>query len=79
MSLEQEKATYQDKLQELEQHEGKFVLIHGEEVVDIFDSYSDALRQGYRNFGTDDPFLVKQIRRPETAQSVTRLFDPLAS
>lgn len=76
MSLEKELETYRENLGELEQHEGKFVLIHGDDVVDIFDAYSDALRQGYREFGTDDPFLVKRIQRPETAQSITRMFDP---
>lgn len=79
MSLEQEKQTYKERLGELEQYEGKFVLIHGEDVVDVFDSYSDALRQGYRDFGADEPFLVKRIQRPEAAQSITRLFDPVTS
>lgn len=79
MSLENEKETYREKLPELEQYEGKWVVIHGDTVVDVFDTYSDALRQGYRQFGTEDPFMVKRIERPETAQSITRLMDPVSN
>lgn len=76
MALEQEKETYQKHLPELEQHQGKYVLIHGEEVVDIFESYQDALRQGYRQFGVDEPFLVQLIESAETIHCVTRFVDP---
>ena len=60
MALEKELETYKNKLPELKAHEGKFVLIHGESVVDTFTSYEDALKEGYKTFGLD-PFLVKQI------------------
>lgn len=79
MPLDTELRTYKEKLAELEQHQGKFVLIHGEQVVDIFDTYADALRQGYREFGVDDPFLVKRIEGVETAQCITRLLDPMCA
>ena len=71
MPLEQELATYREKLPDLLQHEGKFVLIRGREVVDTFTAYEDALRQGYRQFGLD-PFLVKRIQAVEQVQYVTR-------
>jgi len=42
--------------------EGKFVLIHGDEVVGVYESKNDAIAQGYQQFG-NVPFLVKQILR----------------
>lgn len=76
MQLERELATYRDKLPELVQHEGKYVLIHGDSVVDTFASYQDALRQGYRQFGLE-PFLVKQILSTERIHFVTRAIEPV--
>ena len=76
MALERELRTYEAKKAELEQHQGKYVLIHGDTVVDVIDTYPDAIRQGYRQFGVSDPFLVKRIEIPETAQTITRLLSP---
>ncbi|MGH7559109.1 MAG: hypothetical protein ACREMD_15280 [Gemmatimonadota bacterium] len=76
MALEREKETYRAKRAELEPHQGKFVLIHGDTVVDVFDTYADAIRHGYRQFGAKDPFLVKRIEIPETVQTITRLLNP---
>jgi hypothetical protein len=73
MALETEMATYQLKLSELKQHEGKFVLIHGNEVIDVFSSYDDAIKAGYRAFGLSSPFLVKQIQALERVQFISRL------
>lgn len=75
MALEKELAVYQSKLPELKADEGKFVLIHGEEVVDIFSSYEDAIKAGYSQFGLE-PFLVKQIHALEQAQFISRFVDP---
>lgn len=73
MVLEREVATYREKLPELLQHEGKYVLISGNSVIDIFATYEDALRRGYREF-RDDPFLVKQIYATEPVYFVPSLF-----
>lgn len=59
---------FQTELQTFEAHmsellvdnAGKFALIKGDRLVDIFDTNVDALRQGYKEFG-NVPFLVKQI------------------
>ncbi len=78
MPLEEELGTYRSKLQELKaEHEGKFVLIHGLEVVDTFSSYDDAIKAGYQRFGLN-PFLVKQIRAVEQVQFVSRFVDQTA-
>jgi hypothetical protein len=71
MALEKELATYNAKLQELKQHEGKFVLIQDDSVIDLFSSYDDALKEGYKRFGLV-PFLVKQIHAIEPVYYFTR-------
>jgi len=76
MALEKELATYQAKLPELKQHEGKFVLIHGDQIVDTFSSYDDALKEGYKQFGLK-PFLVKQILAIEPVFCFTRPIRPV--
>ena len=60
MALEKELETYRSKLAELLPSEGKYVLIHGGDVVDTFAAYEDALKAGYQRFGLK-PFMVKQI------------------
>jgi hypothetical protein len=75
MALEKELETYKRKLSELKALEGKFVLIHGDEVVETFSSYEDAIKEGYSKFGLE-PFLVKQISSIEQAQFVSRFVEP---
>jgi hypothetical protein len=70
-TLEREIQTYKDRLPELQASEGKFVLISGDTVSGIFDSYQDALTAGYERFGIN-PFLVKQISTVEVLGSFTR-------
>lgn len=64
MVLEREVATYREKLPELLQHEGKYVLIHGSSVIGVFATYADALNQGYHRFGLE-PFMVRQVHATE--------------
>jgi hypothetical protein len=75
MALEKELATYHAKLPGLTADEGKFVLIHGDEVAGVFTSSEDALKIGYEKFKLD-PFLVKQIQAVERAQFITRFVEP---
>lgn len=75
MALEKELATYRAKLAELKEHEGKFVLIHGDRVVDFFAAYEDAIKAGYQQFQLE-PFLVKQVNAVERIQHVTRHIMP---
>ncbi len=76
MALEKELETYTKKLPELRQYEGKFVLIHGEDVIDTFDSYEDALKAGFQKFNLEEPFLVKQIHRLEQVLFISRPVTP---
>lgn len=75
MALEKELATYKANLPELKDHEGKFVLIHGDDIVDFFAAYEDALKAGYQKFDLE-PFLVKQVNAVEKIQHVTRHIIP---
>lgn len=63
--LKQEIATYHRRLPELLGHQGKVVLIKGDEVAGIFDSYRDALTAGRQRFEPDS-FLVRRIAAPES-------------
>ena len=71
MALERERETYKTKLPELLINEGKFVLIHDDEVVNVYDSYEDAIKEGYAKFGLS-PFLVKQIESTEQVHFISR-------
>jgi hypothetical protein len=71
MALETELKTFHEKLPELIESEGKFVLIHGESVAGVFVAYEDALKEGYEQFGLQ-PFLVKRIQAHEQVQFITR-------
>ncbi|MFO8013430.1 MAG: hypothetical protein R6X20_09010 [Phycisphaerae bacterium] len=69
--LSEEQGTYEARKDELlARAAGKFALIKGREVVDVFDSAEDAIRHGYERFG-NVPFLVKQIVEVETPQNFT--------
>ena len=76
MALERELETYRNNLPELKgENEGRFVLIKGDQVIDIFSSYDDALKAGYTQFGLQ-PFLVKKIQAVEQAQLISRFVAP---
>ena len=76
MALEKELEVFQQKLAEfVAEHVGAFVLIHGEEVVDFYTSYEDAIKAGYSKFGLE-PFLVKQVQALEQVHFISRLVQP---
>jgi len=78
MALEKELATYKAKLPDLKEHQGKFVLIHGDEVEDFYEAYEDAIKAGYEKFKLES-FLVKQVNSAETVQYFTRHIIPFSS
>ena len=60
-SFEQDAGAYLQDLPRLfEKSEGKFVLIRSAEIVDLYDSYSDAMKAGYDRFA-GQAFLVKEV------------------
>ena len=69
--LEEELKTYEENKQELvEKANGKYVLIKGKIIVDIFESEQDAIKMGIDKFG-NVPFLVKKIEEVEQTQNYT--------
>ena len=71
MALEREWEVYQRELPSLLANSGKYVLIKGDSVVELFDTYDDAIKSGYRQFGLDE-FMVKQINAAEPVQFFSR-------
>jgi hypothetical protein len=62
--LESESAAYEaHKGRLLAEHRGKFVLIHGSEIVGVFDTQGEALVAGYQRFGYVDLFTKRLLRR----------------
>lgn len=78
MALEKELETYKKKLPELKKDEGKYVLICGDEVIDTFTSYEDAIKEGYKKFQLK-PFFVKQIHSIENIQFISRSITPCSA
>jgi hypothetical protein len=70
-NLDREWAAYVAKLPELQKHSGRFMLIKGDRVAGLFDTYRDALEAGYEQFRLE-PFLVKQISAVEEALKFSR-------
>ena len=67
--LERELATFERHRAELlGTAERKFVVIHRDDVVGVYDTQADAISEGYRRFG-NVPFLVKQVLEIEVPQN----------
>jgi hypothetical protein len=75
MALEREIETYRRKLPELLADKGKYVVIHHDELVGVFDGFEDALRAGYERFN-DEAFLVRQISDTEKVLVTSRSIRP---
>lgn len=48
----------------MKEQEGKYVLVHGQEIVDFFRTYEDAIKSGDQRSKLE-PFLVKQVHAIE--------------
>lgn len=69
--LEAEINTYNSQLSSIMEHAGKFVLIKGDDVIDFYDAYEDALKEGYKAY-EDGVFLVKRVAPAEQVSFFTR-------
>ena len=66
--LAQEVKTYEkNKFHLLKENRGKFVLIKEDCVISVFDTSTDAIKEGIDKFG-NMPFLVRQILEIEQVQ-----------
>jgi hypothetical protein len=68
--LDREWETYeQQRAGLLEAHKGKFVLIHDDKLLGIFNSRAAAREEGYRQLGRV-PFLIQEIAAEERPRRV---------
>jgi hypothetical protein len=72
--LQKEIETYNAKLPQLLGSVGRFVLVKGDEIEGIYETYADALKVGYERFKLD-PFMVKRISPSEQIHCFTRGHD----
>jgi hypothetical protein len=71
MALEKEMETYNSRRDELLQHEGKFVVIQGDQIAGFWDTYEDALKAAYDRFKLEG-FMIKQIFAVEPIHYLAR-------
>lgn len=71
IKLEKELATYARERHTFLHQEGRFILIAGDDVLGVFDTYQDALTAGYAARRLE-PFLVKQISAVEGVANFSR-------
>ena len=70
--LSKELETYEKKRSELlAEHEGKYVVIHDEEIAGFWDTWGDALKVGYKKFSLKS-FLIKRIETVEQVHFIPR-------
>ena len=73
--LDRELETYRREFPKLKDQVGKFVLIQGDNVLSVWSTFDDAIQQGYRECGIDQPFLIKKIEDIESVHFQTRLIE----
>jgi hypothetical protein len=78
MPLEQEIETYRRELRALLAHKGKYVVIQGDSVIGIRDTFEEALSLGYETCGLGI-FLVRQISETEKVLYTSRSIRPCPS
>ncbi len=66
----QERSTFEARRAELTGHEGRYVVIKGEEIAGVWPSYEEAIDGDYDRFGPV-PFFVKQIVAGQNTHAAT--------
>lgn len=73
VELERELKFFESKKKEwLENYKDKFVLIKGEELVDMFSTFEDAYKEGVKRYG-NQPFLIKRVTEEEEVEKLPSL------
>lgn len=73
VELERELKFFESKKKEwLEDYKDKFVLIKGEELVDVFSTFEDAYKEGVKRYG-NRPFLIKKVTEEEEVEKLPSL------
>ncbi len=73
--------TYRRELPRLlaEGHEGRCVLIKGNQVLSIWDSFEDALQAGYEKFPPGEVFMAQPIDSRDLTRTYPKELDPAAT
>jgi hypothetical protein len=71
--LQKELETYAALRESLAGSEGRWVAIHNDRLIGVFDSYALALQAAYAECGPDQPILVKKVDPPGSTMLVTRM------
>jgi len=62
--LEREQKAFDSQLAEMmRDHDGEFVLFHGEKPVAFFSTYNEAYQAGLDQFGLDEVYIVSEVKR----------------
>ena len=73
LELEEELRFFESKKAEwLTSYKDKFVLIKGQELIDVYASFEDAYKEGVRRFG-NAPFFIKQLLETEHTEKLPSL------
>jgi hypothetical protein len=73
VELEQELKFFESKKKEwLKDYRDKFVLIKGEELIDVFNTLEDAYKEGVKRYG-NQPFLIKKVTEEEETETLPSL------
>lgn len=73
MELEKELNFFESKRAEwLEKYKDKFVLVKGEELIDVFVSLEDAYKEGVQRYG-NEPFFIKRVTETEPIEKTPSL------
>jgi hypothetical protein len=73
MPLETEIRTYDERREEFERRfNGKFVVIHGRELLGVYDDFNSANREGERLLDVA-PFLIRQVGMSELQKLTDRI------
>ena len=76
-TLTKEIASYESMRSELEtDHLGKWVIVHDEELVGIFDTFEDAASRAVEQFGRG-PYLIREIGAPPVTLPASVLYRPV--
>lgn len=73
VELEEELRFFESKKKEwLKDYRDKFVLVKGEELVDVFSTLDDAYKEGVKRYG-NQPFLIKKVTEEEEIETLPAL------
>ena len=60
------------KTEWLSRHQGKFLLIKGEELLDVFSTLEDAYKAGVKLFG-NQPFFIRRLEETNSTNQIPSL------